>query len=103
MSQPFVRAFLLMGLVSLPAMILLADPKLTPGQDQAPKVAVRLVGKVHADNRGDPMGLAVVGKWAYLTASDDGLFVVDVSNPAAPKRVAACRLPGSASGVAVAA
>jgi len=102
MSRQVPRTLLLLGLLSLPAMILLADRKSGPDRDQPPRVAVKLVGKVNADNRGDPMGLTVVGKWAYLTAADDGLFVVDVSNPAAPKRVSSCRLPGSARDIAVA-
>jgi hypothetical protein len=102
MSPPLTRAILALGLVSLPAMILSADHQRTPDAKQPPKVAVELVGRVHADNRGDPMGLAVVGSWAYLTAADDGLFVVDVSNPAAPKRVGSCRMLGSAKDITVA-
>lgn len=83
-------------------MILLAIDERTPDRDQLPMVAVKLIGKVNVDNRGDPMGLTVAGKWTYLTAADDGLIVVDVSNPAAPQRVGSCRLLGSARDIAVA-
>jgi hypothetical protein len=48
----------------------------------------------------DPLGLAVVGRYAYVGGSD-GLTVVDVSNPEAPKQVGCCKLPGPASDIAL--
>jgi len=48
----------------------------------------------------DPLGLAVVGSYAYVGGSD-GLTVIDVSNPEAPKKVGFCKLPGPVSEIAV--
>lgn len=101
MSRQLARTLLTLGLLSLPAMILMADQKRTLDRDVPAKVTVKLVGKVTTDNVRDPMGLTVVGNYAYVTAWDHGLDVVDVSNPAAPKKVGSCRLPGRANDVAV--
>jgi len=102
MSRPLARILLALGLPLLSAMILLANQKPAPDRDQPRKVAVKLVGKIDADNVRDPLGLTVVGKYAYVTDAEDGLIVVDVSNATAPKRVGFCSLPGSARDVAVA-
>lgn len=102
MSRRLARTLRALVLLLLPPMILFAEHKPTPGGDKPAKVAVELVGKIDADNVRDPLGLTVVGKYAYVTAADDGLIVVDVSNAAAPKKVGSCRLPGSARDIAVA-
>lgn len=102
MSRQLATTLRALGWLSLPAILLLIDQKRPQDRNPPPTVAVKLVGKVDADNVRDPMGLTVVGKYAYITAGDDGLIVIDVSKPARPKRMGSCRLRGSARDVAVA-
>jgi hypothetical protein len=47
-------------------------------------------------------GIAVAGNLAYVAAGDAGLWVIDVSDPTAPREVGACDTPGEGLGVAVA-
>ncbi len=97
------RDLLLLTLVPLLASSLLVDNgKAQERRDEPPKVVVKLVGKVNlSDGTGSPMGLVVVGNYAYVTAGNRGLNVVDVSDPTAPRKIASCNLRGSARDVAV--
>lgn len=100
--QPHRHILLTCTLLSALAVLLRADDE--PAADlrvQSPKLALKLVGKDDSDHGRSSLGLTVVGNYAYVTVWDYGLHVFDVSNPAAPKKVGACSLPGTARDVAV--
>ena len=48
------------------------------------------------------MGLAVSGRYAYVTASSHGLRIIDISSPTSPSEAGYCDTPGNAIEVAVA-
>jgi len=50
---------------------------------------------------GDARAVVRDGQYAYVAAAENGLYVIDVSVPAAPISVGHLALPGSASGVAL--
>jgi hypothetical protein len=52
------------------------------------------------DIQGLASGVAVAGSYAYVTAMDRGLSIVDTSDPAAPRAVGSTITPGYALGVA---
>ena len=49
-----------------------------------------------------PTDLAIAGDLAYLTDADDGLYVLDISDPAAPEILGSLDTPGKAHAVALA-
>jgi hypothetical protein len=50
---------------------------------------------------GGVMGVAIAGDYAYVAASDSGMYVVDISDPHQPVRAARADTPGSASDIAI--
>src|SRR5262245_16193506 len=70
-------------------------------QDQALSVPViiEVVGAVREP--GDPLGVTVARKHAYLCAADDGLHIVDVSDPNKPLKVGTCATLRCATDVTV--
>lgn len=50
---------------------------------------------------GGIMGVVVKGDLAYAAASDSGLYVIDISDPMHPRRLARADTPGSASDIAI--
>jgi len=71
-----------------------------PGQ--ADEVVVERVGQWPSWPRGEEAyGVAVSGHYAYLAQWYEGLQVIDVSDPANPRRVGGYDTPGGAWGVAV--
>ncbi len=48
-----------------------------------------------------PLGIAVLGKYAYIATGKGGLLAIDVSEPSNPRQVYHCELPGYTYGVAL--
>ena len=71
------------------------------GAASAQEVQVERVGQWPGWPRGDAKGVAVSGPYAYVADYDAGLQVLDVSDPANPRRVGGYRTPGVARSVAV--
>ena len=67
--------------------------------DEGPGAQVVLMGSY--DTSGYVRGVAVAGGYAYVADYENGLVVVDVSDPANPTRVGGYDTSGSAQGVAV--
>ncbi len=65
------------------------------------KVLLERVGQWPGQDEVPGLGVAVAGSYAYLASGTNGLHVVDVSDPANPRRVGSCDTPGSAWGVTV--
>jgi hypothetical protein len=100
--QPLRHILLTCTLPLALAVLLRADDKSAPDRrDQPPKIKLELVGKDDSDHGRSSLGLTVVGNYAYVTVWDYGLHIFDVSNPAGPKKVGFCNLPGTARDVAV--
>ena len=71
------------------------------GQIRGDEVRVERVGQWPGWPRGIAYGVAVSGNYAYLAVGSAGLQVIDVSNPANPRREGRYDTPGRAYGVAV--
>jgi hypothetical protein len=71
------------------------------GQIRGDEVRVERVGQWPGWPRGDAYGVAVSGHYAYVAVGDAGLQVIDVSDPAHPRRVGGYNTSGWAHGVAV--
>jgi hypothetical protein len=88
-----------------PSVLPAAEPKgpTLPGPDGTPKkvpmndssIRLELVGRITAKKHVGRANLAVQGKYAYL-ARDDGVRVVDLSNPKEPRVIATPKIPGGA-------
>src|SRR6266542_2181463 len=72
---------------------------LMPGRLVALDLELMRVGGY--DTSGRALGLAVSGNFAYVAAGGAGLQVINVSNPANPRRVGGYDTSGFASGVAL--
>lgn len=71
-----------------------------PRAEAAAHVALTLKGQWPGYARGIAKDVAVQGKYAYVAADAGGLQVIDISDPANPRRVGGCD-SGSAESVAV--
>jgi hypothetical protein len=79
--------------------VLVAAPAWSQDQATSFPANIEVVGAVREPS--DPLGVTVAGKHAYLCAADDGLHVVDVSDPKKPVKVGTCATLERATDVAV--
>ena len=71
------------------------------GQIRGDEVRVERVGEWPGWPRGNAIGVTVSGNYAYVAHGVWGLQVIDVSDPANPRRVGGYDTSGYARGVAV--
>ena len=80
-SAPRARPWSIWGAALTLGLMVLAAP------GQADEVVVERVGQWPRWQRGEAMGVAVSGNYAYVADARAGLQVIDVSDPANPRRV----------------
>src|SRR5262245_39181052 len=88
----FLCAAMLTG-TGVPSAVFPQDKSARPEQ-QAGQVLLDLVGQTAEPRASRPLGLAVVGKHAYLAGWHRGLRIVDISNVRDPRELRACRVQG---------
>src|SRR5262249_33274697 len=79
--------------------VLFAAPAWSQGQATSFPANIEVVGAVREPS--DPLGVTVAGKHAYLCAADDGLHIVEFSDPKKPVKVGTCATLERATDVAV--
>lgn len=62
--------------------------------------SLRLIGRYKITS-GDILDVQVQGKYGYITNGEDGLIIIDISNPQEPELVSRCDTPGHAIGVKI--
>ena len=83
----------------LSTMVLVVAPAWSQDQATSFPANIEVVGAVREPS--DPLGVTVAGKHAYLCAADDGLHIVEFSDPKKPVKVGTCATLERATDVAV--
>src|SRR5262245_45380620 len=96
LMKTIIRTWVFLVVVMFPAAPLFGDEK-----EKSKPVVVELVGAVARPGGGDPLGVAVADKCAYVCAHQDGLRIVDVTDPRKPREISTFHTIGRTRDVSI--